>query len=68
MGLIGFLWYAERLVDLFSPSQWIFVPQFAMLMGIVVMTYRLRTVEERVEPAWRSLATDGQMVFEPNSV
>ena len=68
LGLIGFLWYAERLVDLFSPSQWIFVPQFAMLMGIVVMTYRLRTVEERVEPTWRSLANDAHMVLEPNSV
>ena len=56
LGLIGFLWYGERFLDLLQPPQWIFIPQFGVLMAVVVMTWRLRDVEERVEPGWRGMA------------
>jgi hypothetical protein len=53
--LIGYLWYFQRLVDathIALPG--FFVAQFAMLMVVLLMVYRLRPVEERTEPGWQS--------------
>jgi hypothetical protein len=53
--IIGFLWYVERLVDILLPSpNRFYIVQFALLLVVLTLTYRLRPYEEQVEPDWAS--------------
>ena len=50
VGLIAYLFYFERLLEAVHLHRWWFcVPDFAVLMGVLVLTYRLRAAEPREE-------------------
>lgn len=50
LGLLAFVWYAERAVDQLLPRlrDWMFIPLFAMLMGIAWVLMALRKVDAPV--------------------
>lgn len=47
LGLLGYVWYAERAVDQLVPStgEWIFFPLCAMLLLLAALLFPLRNVE-----------------------
>lgn len=52
LALLAYIWYVERFVDQFLPriGDWTFIAQFAMLMIIVRLIFKLRAVENSIFP------------------
>lgn len=63
LGLIGYLWYVQRVLDAVKLSGPRFVVmQFMMLMVILILTYQMRPMEERMLPAWSATASKAPFV------